>query len=143
MPVRHAEATWQGNLRDGKGTMRFGEGLFEGPYSFPSRFEEGTGTNPEELLGAAHAGCFSMALSSHLTKAGHPPEEIRTRASVSIEKMEGDWTVTRVHLDTEANVPGIAEARFLEATEHAKESCPISRALSGGPEVTLKARLIA
>ncbi|MFQ5945417.1 MAG: OsmC family peroxiredoxin [Anaerolineae bacterium] len=142
MPVRHAEATWQGSLRDGKGTMRFGDGLFEGAYSFPSRFEEGSGTNPEELLGAAHAGCFSMALSSRLTQAGRPPEEIRTKASVSIEKVEGDWTVTRVHLETEAKVLGIGEAALLEAAEHAKKGCPISRALVGGPEITLEAKLI-
>lgn len=143
MPVRHAEAVWRGSLREGEGTMRFGDGLFDGGYSVPSRFEEGSGTNPEELLGAAHAGCFSMSLSSQLTKGGHPPEKIRTKAQVHIEKVAGDWTVTRVHLETEASVPGVDRAAFLEAAEHAKRGCPISRALAGGPEITLEAHLVA
>lgn len=142
MPIRTAEARWQGRLKDGKGTMKLGSGAFEGPYSFQSRFEEGKGTNPEELIGAAHAGCFSMALSMLLEKAGHPPEEIHTKAGVRIEKAGEGFRITAIELDTEARVPGMDEPAFKEQAAVAKKNCPVSQALSG-PEITLKARLIS
>ncbi len=142
MPIRAAQAEWHGTLREGEGTVRFGDGAFEGKYSVPSRFEEGPGTNPEELLGAAHAACFSMALSSGLGQAGFSPERIATQAQVHIEKLEAGWTVTRIDLDTEAVVPGMQRDAFLEAAEKAKLNCPISRAL-GEVEISLNARLIA
>ncbi len=140
MPVRKGEAVWHGSLKEGHGHMQFGEGAFEGTYSVQSRFEEGPGTNPEELLGAAHAGCFSMALSSGLSNAGFPPNSVQTTAQVHIEKKEAGWTVTRIHLITQAEAPGIEGAAFLELAEKAKKTCPISRAL-GNVEITLEARL--
>lgn len=135
MPVRNAEARWDGKLQDGQGTVKFGIGdaAYEGPYSVPSRFEEGSGTNPEELIGAAHAGCFSMALSGALGRAGHEPQSIRTQAHVHLEKVEGDWTITKIHLESNAEVPGLAEAEFLEIAQGAKEECPVSRALQAVP----------
>ena len=138
MPVRQANAIWHGSLKDGHGHMQFAD--YEGSYSVPSRFEEGEGTNPEELLGAAHAGCFSMALSAGLSGAGNPPNSIHTSAQVHIEKLEGGWTVTRIDLVTRGDVPGIDEATFKEKAEEAKVGCPISRAL-GDVEVTLEASL--
>jgi osmotically inducible protein OsmC len=142
MAVRNAEAVWEGNLRQGKGIVKLGSGAFEGAYSFASRFEEGTGTNPEELIGAAHAGCFSMALSADLERAGYTAKRIHTTAQVHLERVDGKSTITRIHLDTEAEVPGIAEKDFLEQAEGAKRGCPVSRALTG-VEVTLNARLVA
>lgn len=139
MPVRTANARWDGSIGDGKGTMQFG--TFEGPYSAPSRFEEAEGTNPEELLGAAHAGCFSMALSAALTRAGNPPSWIETVASVHIEKVGEGWEVTRIELRTEAEVPGIDDATFRQHAEGAKANCPVSKALGGVGEVTLEATL--
>src|SRR5437588_11167440 len=112
MPVRTAEARWQRSLQDGSGTMRLGSGAFEGNYSFKSRMEEGAGTNPEELIGAAHAGCFSMAFANGLTQAGHKPQEIRTTASVHFDKTEQRGAITRIDLATEANAPAIEDARF-------------------------------
>ncbi len=141
MPIRHAEAIWEGTLREGKGTMKFGSGAFEGSYSYPSRFEEGEGTNPEELLGAAHAGCFSMAFSSALGRAGFTPVKIETEASVHLEKLEEGFTVVRIDLAVEAEVPDIDENKFLEIAEGAKKNCPISRALNV-PEINLKAKLL-
>ncbi|HEX9676279.1 MAG TPA: OsmC family protein [Anaerolineales bacterium] len=140
MKVRKAQAVWQGTLREGQGTVSFGEGAFEGPYSWAGRFEEGPGTNPEELLGAAEAACFTMSLSSGLTRAGHPPERIETTANVHFEKLEGGWTVTRIVLETEARVPGVEPQAFQELAENAKTTCPISRAL-GPVELVLEARL--
>ena len=142
MPTRTARAEWNGNLREGKGTMRLGSGAYEGAYSFKSRFEEGTGTNPEELIGAAHAGCFSMALSAGLGKAGFEPKRIATEARVTFEKVGDGFQITRIHLDTEAEVPGIESAIFKKHAEEAKANCPVSKALTG-PEVTLSAKLIA
>jgi osmotically inducible protein OsmC len=142
MPVRKAEARWEGRLRDGKGTMKFGSGAFEGRYSFASRFEEGTGTNPEELIGAAHAGCFSMAFSAMLEKAGHTPEWIETAAAVTVEKVGDGFSVTKSKLTTSASVPGIDEATFLKIAEEAKAGCPVSRALAG-VEISLDAALAA
>jgi osmotically inducible protein OsmC len=140
MPVRKATAEWEGRLRDGRGTMRFGSGAFEGAYSFASRFADGKGTNPEELIGAAHAGCFSMAFAGMLEEAGHTPGRIRTTASVTIEKVGDGFSITKSRLVTEGKVPGIDEAAFLEIAEKAKAGCPVSRALKG-VEISLEATL--
>lgn len=141
MPLLSAEAVWEGELQGGKGTMRFGGGAFEGQYSFSSRFEEGTGTNPEELIAAAHAGCFSMALSGALGRAGHPPTRVQTTAKVHLDKGESGFSITHSHLVCEAEVPGMDESAFLETAETAKKNCPVSRAL-GAIEVTLEAKLV-
>ena len=141
MPVRTADARWEGSLQDGKGTIRYGNGAFEGQYSFSSRFEEGPGTNPEELLAAAHAGCFSMALSNGLAKAGHPPARVDTTARVHLEKVEGGFGITRIELRTEADVPGIDETAFQEQASTAKLNCPVSKALAA-VEITLDASLL-
>jgi lipoyl-dependent peroxiredoxin len=133
MPVRTAEARWQRSLQDGSGTMRLGSGAFEGAYSFKSRMEDGPGTNPEELIGAAHAGCFSMAFANGLSQAGHKPQEIRTRASVHFDKTDAGWAITRIDLATEGNVPGIDEATFKRLAEDAKKNCPVSKALAATP----------
>lgn len=121
--------------------MRTGKGGLESNFSFKSRFEEGEGSNPEELIGAAHAGCYSMALSGNLVKAGFPPTEITTTANVHLDKVDGKQTVTRIDLDSTATVPGIDEATFMKAAEETKEGCPISRLLSPGVEITLTAKL--
>jgi osmotically inducible protein OsmC len=141
MPVRNAEAVWEGSLREGKGTMKLGSGAFEGKYSFQSRFEEGPGTNPEELIGAAHAGCFSMALSGNLVQAGYTPERIHTTAQVRIERGDSGFKITRVNLNTEAKVPGVDNKTFTEQAEAAKKNCPVSRALTG-VEIILEAKLV-
>jgi lipoyl-dependent peroxiredoxin len=141
MSVRTAEAVWVGSLREGKGTMKLGSGAFEGAYSFASRFEEGTGTNPEELIGAAHAGCYSMALSSGLGKAGFSPERIFTTARVTLASVDGKSRITEIHLDTQAKVPGVESAKFQEIAEATKEGCPVSAALTG-VKITLTARLV-
>lgn len=140
MPVRNAEAEWKGNLAQGSGRMTTGSGSFEGSYSFGSRFEEAAGTNPEELVAAAHAGCFSMALSSQLAKAGHEPESIRTTARVHLEKGEAGFSISRIELSCRARVPGIDEATFNAKADAAKSGCPISKALSA-VEITLDAQL--
>lgn len=142
MPLRRSEAQWSGGLKDGKGTMKLGSGMFQGPYSFSSRFEQGQGTNPEELIAAAHAGCFSMALSMLLEQAGFKPENIRTTASVHIEKNGEGFKITKSELECEAQVPGIDENRFNEQAEKAKKNCPVSQAL-GGVQITLKTKLAA
>jgi len=140
MPIRKANAVWEGGLREGKGKVALGSGAFEGSYSFGSRFEEASGTNPEELLGAAHAACFSMALSVGLERGGHPPTRVATKALVHIEKVGEAFKITRVELDTEAQVPGIDDATFAQFAQAAKEGCPVSKALAG-TEITLNARL--
>jgi len=140
MPTRTAHAEWNGPLDSGNGTMTFGSGAYEGPYSFESRMKEGTGTNPEELIGAAHAGCFSMALSGVLAGGGHPPESISTDAQVRFEQRGEGWAITGVQLTTRARVPGIDEDGFRQAAEAAKENCPVSQALTG-TEITLDATL--
>ncbi len=142
MPIRKAEAVWEGNLSKGKGRIKLGSGGYEGAYSFASRFEDGTGTNPEELIGAAHAGCFSMALSLMIDKTGHTAEHIHTVAKVSVQKVGDGFKITTIELDTEAKVPGIDEKSFLEQAEAAKKGCPVSQALTG-TEIKLKARLIS
>jgi osmotically inducible protein OsmC len=140
MATRTGSAVWEGTLKEGKGTMKLGSGAFEGPYSFSSRFENGAGTNPEELIGAAEAGCFSMALSANLTKAGHPPEHINTTAKVNLGQVAGGFKITSIDLDTEAEVPGIDQAKFNEVAEQTKKTCPVSVALAG-TEIKLNARL--
>jgi lipoyl-dependent peroxiredoxin len=140
MPVRTADARWERSLQDGSGTMRLGSGAWEGKYSFSSRMENGAGTNPEELIGAAEAGCFSMAFANGLAQAGHKPQEIRTSARVHFEKVEKGWTITRIELTTEGNVPGIDEATFKKIAEEAKKTCPVSRALAA-TQVDLNATL--
>ena len=139
MAIRKASARWQGNLADGSGIIR--TGLGEGNYSFKSRFEEGEGTNPEELIGAAHAGCFSMALSNKLASAGFTPESVETTAKVHLEKTDAGMSVTRIELVTDATVPGIDKGEFDKIAEDAKATCPISRLLSPGAEITLSATL--
>jgi osmotically inducible protein OsmC len=141
MPVRTSTARWEGSIGDGKGTMQVGT-AWEGPYSAPSRFESADGTNPEELLGAAHAGCFSMALAAALTRAGTPPTRIETSAAVHIEKGEDGWEVTRIDLTTEGEVPGVDQGAFQEAAEGAKAGCPVSKALASVGEITLQAKLV-
>ena len=141
MPDRNAEAVWEGNLQEGHGTMKFGSGAFEGSYSYASRFEDGPGTNPEELLGAAHAGCFSMSLSSGLGKAGYTPIRILTKARVRIERVEGKSRITKIHLDSSAEVPRIGAEEFMKIAEASKTGCPVSAALTG-VEITLEARLV-
>ncbi len=140
MPTRNAHAEWTGSLPDGKGTMAFGSGAFDGPYSFKSRMEEGPGTNPEELIGAAHAGCFSMALSGVLGAEGHEPESISTDAKVRFEKQGEGWAITTVELTTRGRVPGMDDESFRKAAEVAKENCPVSQALTG-VEISLDAAL--
>ncbi len=142
MPVRKAEAEWNGDLMSGKGTVKLGSGAFEGPYSFRSRMEDGTGTNPEELIGAAHAGCFSMALSAMLAGAGHPVTSVHTTADVHFDKVEGGFAITRIELNTEGVVPGIDEATFEKFAGDAKAGCPVSKVLAG-TEITLNAKLLA
>jgi osmotically inducible protein OsmC len=141
MITRKSEAEWLGGLMDGKGTVKFGSGSYDGPYSFKSRFESGTGTNPEELIAAAHAGCFSMALSAALTGAGHPPTRIQTTAWVKLEQAGAAFTITEIELETEGQVPGIDEATFQSIAEEAKRTCPVSKALAG-PHITLKAKFL-
>jgi lipoyl-dependent peroxiredoxin len=141
MPIRNAEAEWQGNLPDGRGTMRLGGGAFEGAYSFSSRFEQGTGTNPEELIAAAHAGCFSMALSHALSEAGHIPTRVHTTARVHLAKGDGGFQIPKIELETAADVPGMDEATFQQYAQTAKENCPVSKVLAGA-EISLNAKLI-
>ena len=141
MPVRTSEAEWKGNLLQGQGTMNLGSGAFEGKYSFPSRFESGQGTNPEELIGAAHAGCYSMALSFILGNAGFNPTRVHTTARVHLEKVGDGFSITKIELDTEAQIPGIDDNTFQGHAEAAKKGCPVSKALTG-TEITLKAKLV-
>jgi osmotically inducible protein OsmC len=140
MPISMADAVWNGTLRDGEGTMSAETGAFsELPFSFATRFGDEEGTNPEELIGAAHAGCFSMALSNELDQAGYTPEEVATNAEVHLE----DGAIERVHLTTRASVPDVEEADFQAVAEEAKENCPVSVALGAVDEITLDATLDA
>jgi lipoyl-dependent peroxiredoxin len=141
MAVHHASAEWHGTLKEGAGKMRLGTGVFEGPYTFASRFETGKGTNPEELIGAAHAGCFSMALSAALGRAGHTPTSIRTTANVHLGTSEAGPTITQIDLEVEGEVPGLDAAGFQQFAEGAKKGCVVSRALAGVQTVNLTARL--
>jgi lipoyl-dependent peroxiredoxin len=140
MVTRNAEAEWKGNLKDGHGKMKLGSGAFEGEYSFPSRFESGKGTNPEELIGAAHAGCFSMALSAGLTKAGFTPTRIQTKATVHLNKVGEGFEINQIDLVTEAEIPNIDEATFKKEAEGAKANCPVSK-LYKGAQISLNAQL--
>ncbi|MCM4082971.1 OsmC family protein [Paractinoplanes hotanensis] len=141
MPIRTATARWQGNLTEGSGTIKTGKGGIQGNYSFKSRFEEGEGTNPEELIGAAHAGCFSMAFSKALSDAGFTPTSVDTVAKVHMDKTDAGFSVTRIDLETQGDVPGVDESTFHKIAEDAKANCPISRLLSPGAEITLSAKL--
>lgn len=141
MPVNTASAVWEGRLRDGNGKMRLGSGAYEGPYSFVSRFESGAGTNPEELIGAAHAGCFSMAFAATLERAGFVATSVKTSAKVHLDKVDAGFAITRIELSTEAVVPGIDEAAFQEHAQSAKVGCPVSKALAG-VEISLVANLV-
>lgn len=139
MAIRISSAVWNGTLREGAGTMKLASGAYEGPYTYASRFEEGKGTNPEELVGAAHAGCFSMFLSAVLTKAGFKPTRIATTATVHLG--EGP-TIHLIELKTEVEVPGLTEEALGVHAEAAKKGCPVSKALAGGPEIRLQATLV-
>ncbi len=137
---RKASAVWQGDLKQGKGTISTGSGVLKDTqYSFSTRFENGIGTNPEELVAAAHAGCFSMALSAELGKAGMNPTRIETTATLTMDKLDAGWTITAIHLDTVATIPGAQADAFKRVAEAAKAGCPISRLLKA--DITLNARL--
>ena len=142
MPTRKAEAGWQGNLAEGSGRLKVGSGAFDGPYSFKSRFEDGqSATNPEELIGAAHAGCFTMALTAQLSRAGITPTRIHTDAKVKLEKIGEGFSITSIELETEANIPGIDEGTFQKHALDAKLNCPVSKALAG-TNIRLNAKLL-
>jgi osmotically inducible protein OsmC len=142
MPTRKAEAEWEGNLAEGSGRLKVGSGAFEGPYSFKSRFEEGeSATNPEELLGAAHAGCFTMALTAQLSRAGIKPNRIHTEARVKLEKVGEAFTITQIELETEADVPGVDDASFQKYAQDAKQNCPLSKALAA-TQISMNAKLL-
>jgi osmotically inducible protein OsmC len=140
MAKRTAGAVWEGGLKAGKGTLNVSRANFETPYSFGSRFEEASGMSPEDLIGAAHAGCFSMAFSGVLEKAGFVPERIETTATVTLEPVDGAPTISKIHLDTKAKVPNIDEPKFQEAAENAMQNCPVSR-LYKGATITVTAVL--
>ena len=142
MVQRTATAEWRGGLKDGKGELKLESGAWQGGYSFGTRFENEKGTNPEELIAAAHAGCFSMALSGALGRAGFAPKRIRTMAKVTLDKTATGFGITGIHLDTEAEVPGIDAAKFNEAAEDAKRNCPVSKALAA-TKITLNAKLVS
>lgn len=142
MAARKADATWTGTLREGEGNVKLGSGTFEGKYSFKTRFEDAPGTNPEELIAAAHSACYSMALNAGLERAGFTPKRVHTTASVSLGKVNDAFAITRIELEAEAEVPGIDEAAFQEQAKAAKENCPISKALAGVGTITLNAKLV-
>jgi osmotically inducible protein OsmC len=129
MPVRKAHAIWEGDLMKGRGTMQFG--TFQGPYSFSSRFENGKGSNPEELIGAAFAGCFSMALSHELAQKGHTPERVATNAEVHLEKAGDGFAIEAIHLSVQGKVRGLQEKEFKETAEATSANCPVAKALAG------------
>ncbi|TPM39522.1 OsmC family protein [Mesorhizobium sp. B2-3-4] len=141
MTIRDASAEWHGTLKEGSGRLRLGSGVFEGAYSFPSRFENGPGTNPEELIAAAHAGCFSMAFSAVLGSEGHTPDDIRTIAKVHLGATAAGPTITRIELEMEAAIPGITAENFERLAQKAKATCLVSRALAGVAAITLTATL--
>ena len=141
MATRKASATWRGNLKEGDGTMALGSGVWEGPFSFKTRFEEGNGTNPEELIGAAEAGCFTMQLASSLSDAGHVPESVETQAAVQIRNIDGAPTISEIALTTRARVPGLDDETFQKTAQATREQCIISRALGGVGNITVDATL--
>jgi len=142
MAIRKADATWEGDLKAGNGKMKTGTGGLVAPFTFDTRFGDAGGTNPEELIGAAHAGCFSMALSGGLGRAGHPPTRIETSAKVHIEKTDAGFRIVRIDLDTRATVPGIDPAKFQEIATATKSGCPVSAALAAVPVINLTATLV-
>ena len=141
MATRNASAEWKGNLMEGDGSMALGSGAWEGPFTFKSRFEEGQGTNPEELIGAALAGCFTMQLSHALSEAGHVPDSVQTQAKVQIRNVEGNPTIAQIDLETRARVPGLDDDAFQREAKVAKDGCIISRALAGVGNITVDATL--
>jgi lipoyl-dependent peroxiredoxin len=141
MATRNGTAEWRGDLRNGAGTVSVASGLFDGAYSFATRFEEEPGTNPEELIAAAHAACFSMALSNILAEAGHTAESVQTTAKVHLRFVDGAPTIAQIDLVTEGRVPGIDQDQFADFAAQAKAGCPVSRALAGVGEITLEATL--
>src|SRR3954453_21813243 len=141
MATRSGSATWKGDLQGGEGDLKVGDGVFEGAYSFKSRFEEGEGTNPEELIAAAHAACFAMAFSNVLSTNGHTPDSVRANARVVLKEVDGAPTIARIELTAEGSVPGIDEDEFKRLAEEAKRDCPVSRALAGVNEIELEAKL--
>ena len=141
MPRRKADARWDGSLTEGHGTMRMATGAYEGPYSFQSRFEEGDGTNPEELIAAGHAACFAMAFSNILAENGHTPDSVDARARVVLKEVDGAPTIARIELTAEGSVPGIEDDEYQRLAEQAKKECPVSRALAGVQEIRLDATL--
>jgi lipoyl-dependent peroxiredoxin len=141
MPTSRASAVWEGKLKDGKGNFRAASGAFSGPYTFATRFEGKQGTNPEELIAAAHAACFSMALSAGLEKAGKPATRVETTAACTMEMVDGTPTITKMELRVRGTVPGLDPSAFEKAAEEAKRGCPVSRALAGIPQITLDAKL--
>ena len=138
MPTRSAKADWQGEFKRGGGSVSTETGVLDAPYNFSGRFESGSGTNPEELIAAAHASCFTMALSVGLTQAGHPPEKLETSAAVTVEQVEGGFGITKIALSLTGKVPGLDADGFEEAAQGAKEGCPVSKALASVPEITLE-----
>jgi len=142
VPTSNAVATWEGTLKEGKGNFKGQSGVFSAAFSFGTRFEGKKGTNPEEMIAAAHAGCFSMALSSALEKAGHPATRIETRAAVTLEMVDGAPKITKSVLDVRGKVDGIDQAAFEQAAEGAKKNCPVSKALQGNVEITMEAKLV-
>jgi lipoyl-dependent peroxiredoxin len=142
MAVRKAEGTWEGTLKGGKGSFKGASGAIQGPYSFGTRFEEAPGTNPEELIAAAHASCFSMAFSFGLELAGFPAKRVHTTAAVTLDKVEGGFGITKITLTCDADVPNIDEAKFQELAAGAKKGCPISKALAAVPTIELNAKLV-
>jgi len=142
MTTRNGSAEWRGDLRGGAGELTVGDGVFKGAYSFSSRFEEGAGTNPEELIAGAHAACFSMSLANIMAEHGHPAESVRTIAKVHLRETDAGPTIQRIDLETEGRVPGIDQDHFAEHADEAKRDCPVSRALAGVEEINVTARLM-
>ena len=142
MATRNGSAEWRGDLKSGDGDLTVGDGVFKGAYSFSSRFEEGEGTNPEELIAAAHAACFSMSLGNIMAQHGHPAESVRTVAKVHLRQSDAGPAIQRIDLETEGRVPGIDQAHFADHAEEAKRGCPVSRALAGVEEINLTATLV-
>lgn len=138
MPTRSAKADWQGEFKRGGGAVSTDTGVLDSPYNFSGRFESGTGTNPEELLAASHASCFTMALSVGLTQAGNPPESLATDADVTVDQVEGGFAITKIALSVTGKVPGLDADGFAAAAQGAKEACPLSKALASVPEITLE-----
>jgi lipoyl-dependent peroxiredoxin len=138
---RSGSAIWKGDLPSGEGKLTVGDGVFEGAYTFKSRFEEGEGTNPEELIAAAHAACYAMAFSNILATNGHTPEQVDAHARVSLQEVDGAPTIARITLKVDGNVPGIDESTYQDLAEQAKKDCPVSRALASVPEINLEATL--